>query len=253
MWKWSVMLSMRPLEMSLFQPAHCCGWPGRSDSRVLEQGVFHQRRSEWWNGKKVNKTSVHVVSVSLFCKVSDDTFFSSFTFFLVSFFFCHIGPVLLHVIAEAVILGHASPGSAGSEHWTKSSSGGLPESRPSWLTHCKEEEITHSLEPLVLLIKLTYIDSLESAAGCTWRWCRGLSPSWHIQKWKSSLYTGPSWWRQATRPQSSHWTRGWTVLPYWDAKQVHILFTVSFRCFVFEKENQCALSNSCKMCAKGGV
>lgn len=161
--------------------------------------------------------------------------FSSFTFFLFSCF-RHFGPVLLHVLAEAVILGHASPGSAGFEHWTKSSSGDLPESRPSWPTHCKKDEITHSLESLVLLLmELTHFVSSESAVGCTWRWCRGLSPSWRIQKWKSSLYTGPSWWRQATRPLSSHWTRGWTALPCWDAKHVHILVTVFFWCFAFEK------------------
>lgn len=77
--------------------------------------------------------------------------FSSFTFFLFSFFFAILVPSYC-VIAEAVILGHVSPGSAGSEHWTKSSSGGPPESRPSWPTHCKEDERTHSLEPLVLLL-----------------------------------------------------------------------------------------------------
>lgn len=145
------MLSMGPLDMSLFPPAHCCGRPGRLDSRGLEQVVFHQRRSEWWNGKRVNKTSVHVVSVSLCFKVSDNTFSALSLFFCFHFFFAILVPSYC-VIAEAVILGHVSPGSAGSEHWTKSSSGGPPESRPSWPTHCKEDEITNSLEPLVLLL-----------------------------------------------------------------------------------------------------
>lgn len=88
------------------------------------------------------------------------TLFQLLYFFFCFLFFRHFGPVLLRVIAEAVILGHACPGSAGSEHWTKSSSGGPPESRPSWPTHCKEDEKTHSLEPLVqLLMKWTYLVS----------------------------------------------------------------------------------------------
>lgn len=76
--------------------------------------------------------------------------FSSFTFFCFTFF--HFGSVPLRAFAGAVILGRVSPGSAGSEHWTKSSSGGLPESRPSWPAHCREDEIMHSLEPLLLLL-----------------------------------------------------------------------------------------------------
>lgn len=39
----------------------------------------------------------------------------------------HFGSVSLCVYVETVILGRASPGSAGSAHWIKSSSGGRPE------------------------------------------------------------------------------------------------------------------------------
>ncbi len=61
----------------------------------------------------------------------------------------------------------------------------------------------------------------ESPAVCTWHWCRGLSPSWHIQHWKSSPYTGPSWWPPTTHPLCSHWTLGWTGPPCWDTKHTH--------------------------------
>lgn len=54
------------------------------------------------------------------------------------------GSVSWCVYAGTVILGHASPGSAGSGHWTESSSGGQPESRPSWPVRCEEDEITRS-------------------------------------------------------------------------------------------------------------
>lgn len=43
----------------------------------------------------------------------------------------HFGSVSLCVYVETVILGHVSPGSAGSARWTKSSSGDQPESHPS--------------------------------------------------------------------------------------------------------------------------
>lgn len=49
------------------------------------------------------------------------------------------GSVSPCVYLETVILGRASPGSAGSAHWTKSSSGGRPESHPSWPIHYKED------------------------------------------------------------------------------------------------------------------
>lgn len=61
----------------------------------------------------------------------------------------------------------------------------------------------------------------EAPAICTWHWCRGLSPSWHIQHWKSSPYTGPSWWPPTTHPLCSHWTLGWTGPPCWDTKHTH--------------------------------
>lgn len=61
----------------------------------------------------------------------------------------------------------------------------------------------------------------ESPAICTWHWCRGLSPSWHIQHLKSSPYTGPSWWPPTTHPLCSHWTLGWTGPPCWDTEHTH--------------------------------
>lgn len=70
----------------------------------------------------------------------------------------------------------------------------------------------------------------EAPAVCTWRWCRGWTPSWHIQHWKSSLYTGPSWWPPTTHPLSSHWTPGWTALPGCDTKHTHILVTSFLNC-----------------------
>lgn len=51
----------------------------------------------------------------------------------------HFGSVSLCVYVDTVILGRVSPGSAGSAHWTKSSSGGQPESHPSYPIHYKED------------------------------------------------------------------------------------------------------------------
>lgn len=45
----------------------------------------------------------------------------------------------LCVYVETVILGCVSPGSAGSAHWTESSSDGQPESHPSWIIHYEKK------------------------------------------------------------------------------------------------------------------
>lgn len=159
---------MGPLEMSLFPPAHCCGWPGRSHSRVLEQVVFHQRWSEWWNGKRMNETSVHVVSVSLCFKVSDDTF-SALSFFFLFFpailvpSYCVFLRKLLYLDMRPLGLQALNTGQnlllvACQSH--------------AHLGQLTARKITHSLEPLVLLLmKLTLINTKfvlsYSAVGCT--------------------------------------------------------------------------------------
>ena len=61
----------------------------------------------------------------------------------------------------------------------------------------------------------------ETPVLCTWHLCRELRPSWHIQNWKSSPYTGPSWWPPTTHPLCSHWTLGWTGPPCWNTKHTH--------------------------------
>lgn len=43
----------------------------------------------------------------------------------------HFGSVSLCIYEETVILGHVSPGFAGSARWIKSSFGGQPDSHPS--------------------------------------------------------------------------------------------------------------------------
>lgn len=194
--------------MCLFPPPHCRGWPRRSDSRVLEQVVFHQRRSEWWNCERVNETSVHVVSVLLCFKVSDglsaeyQTPFQLFYFFLFSFFSfwfrsiaCFCGSCYTWTCVPWVC-----------RLWTLDKiffwwPARVTPILASSLQGRRDNAQFRSFA-LAACIKLTHF--VSSWVGCTWRWCRGSSPSWRIQKWKSSLYTGPSWWHPATRPLSSH-------------------------------------------------
>lgn len=77
-----------------------------------------------------------------------------------------------------------------------------------------------SFTDIVDLLPLSH-NWAELALVCTWHWCRGLTPSWHIQHWKSCPYTGPSWWPPATHPLCSHWTLGWMAPPCWDTKHTH--------------------------------
>lgn len=61
-----------------------------------------------------------------------------------------LGSLSLCVDVERVILGHASPGSAGFAHWIKSSSGGRRDSRPFWPIHCKMDNIKQSVREKTL-------------------------------------------------------------------------------------------------------
>lgn len=133
--KWSGMLQVQPcswkcVSLMLHNGDRIAGTL-RAKARSAHQGWY-----KWGNCEKVKEASVHVVSILMCLKIQEgpsteltsqlcccgETLNRGIQFDFVSSCFSNV---------DSVILGRASPGSAGSAHWTKSSSGGQPGTLPS--------------------------------------------------------------------------------------------------------------------------